>query len=217
MIPSTAAPWPWPNPRPLAFRVTHLAPKAELAYTPVLVVIPDHHLYEAAQQANHHHHDPSHPRMFDPCQASLPHGQPQPHGLLTSSPPPLTLLGGYLGLGSPPTSARRLQRNSISTMPMPPVPGGSEQHKREWRTNMTWQPINNLNPRRSQALDIQDYAARSTTCSHHSERPVGKSPGRDRRCRSCTSETVRQASAKSNATPRVSCGKCARSCWIIDS
>lgn len=32
----------------------------------------------------------------------------------------ITLDGGNRGLGPPPTSASRLQRKSISTMPMPP-------------------------------------------------------------------------------------------------
>ena len=33
----------------------------------------------------------------------------------------ITLFGGYRGFGPPPTSASRLQRKSISTMPMLPV------------------------------------------------------------------------------------------------
>ena len=31
------------------------------------------------------------------------------------------LVGGYLGVSPPPTSARMLQRKSISTFPMPPL------------------------------------------------------------------------------------------------
>lgn len=32
----------------------------------------------------------------------------------------MALEGGYFGLGPPPTKQKMLQRNSISTMPMPP-------------------------------------------------------------------------------------------------
>ena len=92
-----------------------LASEAELPDAAPGMVVPDHHL--GSSRGWKHRGKSSTP----PCNTPLPqrlviaicvYGEPFTTG---------TLLGGYLGDGPPPTSAMMLQRNSISTMPMPPL------------------------------------------------------------------------------------------------
>lgn len=93
-------------------RPTYLAPEAELPDTLGLVVIPYHDLWCIRAGTTY--------VMLPSCHAwcaSTAASKPMRQRGATL----VTLVGGYLGAGPPPTMARMLQRNSISTMPMPPL------------------------------------------------------------------------------------------------
>lgn len=120
---ATASPPPHPVPRP-ARKLPCLAAERQLADALALVVVPDHDL-QARGGAQPRAAKSSADWQPLPWGASQPAFDPWPAlpqqqlGLGGGAPDP-TLLGGYLGEGPPPTIARMLHRNSISTMPMPP-------------------------------------------------------------------------------------------------
>ena len=108
----------------------YLAAEAELANAPALVIIPYHHLQDTAKvcccccQAQHglsRHHLTSLARQ---SQVSGLNEPTKSKGLSSES---LTLFGENLGVGPPPTSAKRLHLNSSSTIATP-APLKSRRH-----------------------------------------------------------------------------------------
>ena len=90
------------------YRLVYLAPKAELRDYAPLVIIPYHHLHTVQ------------PRKYQSLRWRHPGKLPVRHRWpnLRSI---LAFVGGNLGVVPPPTIARMLHLNSISTMPIPPL------------------------------------------------------------------------------------------------